>query len=53
MIPTSYAQSLVPDVKRILAQVDDLISMSAAFDPQQSERLFPGDGIRLHHVSGD
>ena len=40
MIPTSYAQSLVPDVTRILAQVDDLISMSAAFDPQQSERLF-------------
>ena len=40
MIPTSYAQSLVPDVKRILAQVDDLISMSAVFDPQQSERLF-------------
>lgn len=40
MIPTSYAQGLIPDVKRILSQVDDLISMSAEFDPSRSERLF-------------
>ena len=40
MIPTSYAQSLVPHVKRILAKVDDLISMSSEFDPMHSERIF-------------
>ena len=40
MIPTSYAQSLVPEVERILAQVDAMISMSAEFDPQRSERVF-------------
>lgn len=40
MIPTSYAEGLVPDVKRILAQVDGLISMSSDFDPATSERVF-------------
>lgn len=40
MIPTSYAQSLVPEVKRILAQVEAMISMSAEFDPARSERVF-------------
>ncbi|MBN4075595.1 MAG: LysR family transcriptional regulator [SAR86 cluster bacterium] len=40
LIPTSYAESLVPEVKRILAQVDGLIAMSSDFDPVRSERLF-------------
>jgi LysR family nod box-dependent transcriptional activator len=40
MIPTSYAENLVPDVRRILAQVDGLISMSSEFDPSTSERVF-------------
>jgi len=40
MIPTSYAQSLAPEVKRILAQVENVISMSAEFDPARAERLF-------------
>jgi DNA-binding transcriptional LysR family regulator len=40
MIPTSYAQSLVPEVKRALAQVDGIISMSSEFVPAQSERQF-------------
>lgn len=40
MIPTSYAKSLQPEVKRILAQIDGMISMSAAFDPLRSERVF-------------
>ena len=40
MIPTSYAENLQPEVRRILAQVDGMISMSAEFDPLQSERVF-------------
>jgi LysR family nod box-dependent transcriptional activator len=40
MIPTSYAQSLQPEVRRILNKVDSVISMSAGFDPQRSERTF-------------
>ena len=40
MIPTSYAESLQPEVRRILADVDGMISMSAEFDPQRSERVF-------------
>lgn len=40
MIPTSYAHSLVPEVKRILGHVEGLISMSAEFDPLRSERVF-------------
>lgn len=40
MIPTSYAESLMPEVGRILAQVDSMISMSAEFDPLRSERVF-------------
>ena len=40
MIPTSYAESLMPEVKRILGYVDAMISMSAEFDPVRSERCF-------------
>ena len=40
MIPTSYAESLQPEVRRILGQVDGMISMSPEFDPRQSERVF-------------
>lgn len=40
LIPTSYAESLVPEVKRILEQVDNMIAMSTNFDPLKSERLF-------------
>lgn len=40
MIPTSYAESLQPEVRRILADVDGMISMSAEFDPLRSERVF-------------
>ncbi len=40
LIPTSYAEVLLPEVKRIIRQVDDLIAMSTEFDPTQSERFF-------------
>lgn len=40
MIPTSYAQNLAPEVRRILTQVDGLIATSSAFDPGTSERTF-------------
>lgn len=40
MIPTSYAQSLAPKVKRILEEANSLISMSSEFDPSRSERIF-------------
>ena len=40
MIPTSYAESLQPEVRRILGQVDGMISQSAKFDPIRSERVF-------------
>ncbi|MEJ2128493.1 MAG: LysR family transcriptional regulator [Woeseiaceae bacterium] len=40
MIPTSYAGSLQPEVKRILADIDGMILMSAEFDPRRSERVF-------------
>ena len=40
MIPTSYAESLRPAVRRILDKVDAVISMSVEFDPQKSERVF-------------
>ena len=40
MIPTSYAESLRPEVKRILEQVDGVISMSAECNPLRSERVF-------------
>ena len=40
MIPTSYAESLQPEVRRILGHVDGMISMSAEFDPLLSERVF-------------
>lgn len=40
LIPTSYAKKLMPEVKHILKQLDDLISLSNEFDPASSERLF-------------
>jgi DNA-binding transcriptional LysR family regulator len=40
MIPTSYAETLVPEVRRALEQVDSIISMSSEFDALRSERLF-------------
>ena len=40
MIPTPYAESLIPAVKRILTQADGLISMTTEFIPGESERLF-------------
>ncbi len=40
MIPTSYAENLQPEVRRILSQVDGMISMSTEFDPTRSERVF-------------
>ncbi len=40
MIPTSYADSLAPEVKRILGQVDSIIMMSSEFDPGKSKRVF-------------
>jgi DNA-binding transcriptional LysR family regulator len=40
MIPTSYADSLAPEVRRILGQVDSIILMSSEFDPGKSKRVF-------------
>ncbi|MFK8052422.1 MAG: LysR family transcriptional regulator [Woeseiaceae bacterium] len=40
MIPTSYAETLRPEVRRILSSVDEVISMSIEFDPKRSERVF-------------
>lgn len=40
MIPTSYAETLRPEVKRILEKIDAVISMSVEFDPARSERVF-------------
>lgn len=40
MIPTSYADSLVPELRRALGQIDSIIAMSSEFDPARSERAF-------------
>ena len=40
MIPTSYADSLAPEIKRILGQVDSIIQMSSEFNPAKSKRVF-------------
>lgn len=40
MIPTSFAENLLPELKRVTRQIDDLVSMSTEFVPAQSERLF-------------
>ena len=40
LIPTSYAEELLPEVKRVIQQVDDLIAMSTEFYPAHSERFF-------------
>lgn len=40
MIPTSYADSLAPEIRRILGNVDSIIQMSSEFDPGKSKRVF-------------
>jgi DNA-binding transcriptional LysR family regulator len=40
MIPTSYADSLAPEIRRILGRVDSIIQMSSEFDPGKSKRVF-------------
>lgn len=40
MMLTPYARTLAPEVKRVLSQVDSLISMSTDFDPALSDRTF-------------
>ncbi len=40
MIPTSYADSLAPEIRRILGSVDSIIQMSSEFDPGKSKRVF-------------
>jgi DNA-binding transcriptional LysR family regulator len=40
MIPTSHAESLVPDVKVILRKIESLIAMSTEFEPRRAERVF-------------
>ena len=40
MIPTSYADSLAPEIRRILDKVDSIILMSSEFDPGKSKRVF-------------
>jgi LysR family nod box-dependent transcriptional activator len=40
MIPTAHAQGLAPLVRKTLADIDQLISASAVFDPATSQRTF-------------
>ncbi len=40
MIPTSYAETLIPEVRRALNQVEAIMAMSSEFDAERSERLF-------------
>lgn len=40
LIPTSYAEMLLPEVKQVIRQVDDLIALSSEFDAAQSARFF-------------
>lgn len=40
MIPTSYAEKLLPEIREILSKVDTMISMSVGFDPAHSVRDF-------------
>lgn len=40
LIPTSFAENLLPELKRVTRQIDDLTSMSTEFDPLRSERMF-------------
>jgi len=40
LMPTSFAENLLPELKRLTRQIDDLVSMSTEFEPTQSERLF-------------
>ena len=40
MIPTSYAEKIHPEVKRLLTQIERVIAISSEFDPASSEREF-------------
>lgn len=40
LIPTSFAENLLPELKRVTRQIDDLVSMSTEFEPEHSARLF-------------
>jgi DNA-binding transcriptional LysR family regulator len=40
LIPTSFAENLLPELKRVTRQIDDLVAMSTEFVPEKSERLF-------------
>ncbi len=40
MIPTAHAQGLAPLVRKVLADIEQLISASAVFDPSTSQRTF-------------
>lgn len=40
MIPTSYAYTLQPKVKKILSEIDQTIAMSVEFDAANSDRTF-------------
>lgn len=40
MIPTAHAQGLAPLVRKALADIEELISVSAVFDPAASRRTF-------------
>lgn len=40
LMPTSFAENLLPELKRVTRQIDDLVSMSTEFEPAKSERLF-------------
>jgi DNA-binding transcriptional LysR family regulator len=40
LMPTSFAENLLPELKKVTRQIDDLVSMSTEFEPAQSERLF-------------
>ena len=40
LIPTSFAENLLPELKRLTRQIDDLVAMSTEFVPAKSERLF-------------
>ena len=40
MYPTAYAESLIPQVRECLQQVETLIGISTVFDPATSHRVF-------------
>jgi LysR family nod box-dependent transcriptional activator len=40
LMPTSFAENLLPELKRVTRHIDDLVAMSTEFEPARSERLF-------------